>query len=191
MKARPQECLPCAVLRKHWKMGVHGLKPSVLPQKLKPLSGAGKHSKDFKCWIFGIDCSWPLDRKRAAPFRDDLCVFPLHLLAPQRTLLCLFALPPAFPTAPLYCLGIGFPGRPFSLGLLGSLVTILSHQVHPAFSPAPKHRPLPVHPSCAALGWSGRGRVCGFRKSVSWGAVSACGKDLGGARGCGVKKLLE
>lgn len=103
-------------------MRIHGLKLSVLPQKLKPLYGAGKHSKDFTCRIFGIDCSWPLDRKGAAPFRVDLCGFPLHLLAPQWTLLCFFALPPAFPAAPLYYLGIGFPGRLFSVGLSGSLV---------------------------------------------------------------------
>lgn len=73
-------------------MRANALKPGALPQKLKPLSlGAGKCSKDFKCGIFGGDCSWPLDRKGTAPFRDDFCVFPFTSLPPSG--LCCVCLP--------------------------------------------------------------------------------------------------
>lgn len=68
------------------------LKPTALPQKLKPLSlGPGKHSEGFKCGIFGIDCSWSLDRKGAVLFRDDLCVFLFTSLHPSG--LCCVCLP--------------------------------------------------------------------------------------------------
>lgn len=126
----------------------HGPKSSAPPQKLKPLSGVGKCSEDFKCGLFGRDCSLPLDRTGTAP-SGMTSVFFLHLLTPQWTLLCFFALLPAFPAPPLYCLGVGFLLRPFSVGLSGS---IWSHQVHPAFSHAPKHRAPPGNPACAALG---------------------------------------
>lgn len=175
------EFLPRAVLRKHWKMRAHALKPSALPQKLKPLSLGRESVQKILNVEFLVQIAAGLWIGREQHLSGMTCVFSPSPPCPPGDS-AVFVCPSSCISStssplPWYC----FPWK----ALFCWAVRVSVHNLlHPAFSPAPKCRPLPgvctLGQTWAVLLWDDLEEgECGFSKGVGWGAVSACGKDPG------------